>query len=582
MVVLTRDGDAALADWSDQAGLVGSFAASALLMTWLLTLRNAREQALRRASEAALAAEQARAVRAFQAAQEGHWEWNPLTGQSHLSPRMKELLGMDRDEARAARGGEVDLLALDSLHPDDRGPLQQAFVDHQQGRTPELDCSFRVRHADGRWHRVRARGHAWRDPAGEAVLFSGTASDITAEAQALAQQQQLEEQLQRARKLEALGTLAGGVAHDFNNILAAVIGYGELARASATDGSGQARQLDQVLRAGQRGKALVERILSFSRSAPRAHTRFRLQPVIDEVLQLLATSLPPQVRLEHHLQAPEAVIAGDATMVYEAAMNLCSNAMQALQGQPGGGCLRVELTLVQVDAPKALFEGRLAPGRHACLSVSDDGPGIAPEVKSRLFEPFFTTKGPQQGTGLGLSVVRGVMHDLGGAIELRSAPGRGTRFALYFPCVDAPPQGPQPADTATPLGQGQTVLVVDDEPALVELAEELLAGLGYEPVGFASSAQALAAVRADPRRFDLVLTDEVMPELTGTALAGALRELRPDLPILLASGYGGPQLDTRARAAGISVVVRKPLRRAELAQALSQALQAGARPPDYS
>ncbi len=363
------------------------------------------------------------------------------------------------------------------------------------------------------------------------------------------------------------------MAHDFNNILAAVIGYGELARDAAAPGSAQARQLDQVMQAGQRGKALVERILSFSRSAPRPHKVFRLQPVVDEVLQLLHAALPPGVLLAPQLDAPQATISGDATMVFEAAMNLCTNGIQAMQATGRGGSLGVALSVVETTAPLPLYERSLAPGRYARLAVSDSGPGIAPQVQARLFEPFFTTKGPQQGTGLGLAVVHGVVQDMDGAIDVQSAPDQGTRFVLYFPCVDAvPDDGAAPGTDAAPPGRGQTVLVVDDEPALAALTEELLAELGYESFGLTSSRQALAECQADPGRFDLVVTDEQMPDLTGTALAAALQALRPGLPIVLVSGYGGPQLDARAAAAGVSVVVRKPLVRAELAQAVARAL----------
>ena len=576
-VVVSRDADAALADWTEQAWLVGSFALSALAITLFLSLRNAREQALRRQAQAALATEQARAVRAFQAAQEGHWEWDVRTQENHLSPRMQELLGMAPDEILHGPDG---LLHLRHLHPDDVEPVRAVLRSHQQGQGGEtFDFTFRVRQSDGQWHHVRSRGHAWRDTDGTARLFSGTGTDVTAEVEARQCNQQLEAQLQRARKLEALGTLAGGVAHDFNNILAAVIGYGELARDAAPSGSSQARHLDHILQAGQRGKALVERILAFSRGAPRGRSALRLEPVVDEVLQLLAASLPVGVRLERRLRAPEVVISGDATMVYEAAMNLCTNALQAM---PQGGVLRVGLEEVRLVVPQVLFERTLAPGRYARLAVTDSGGGIAPEVMARLFEPFFTTRGPHLGTGLGLAVVHGVMVDLGGAIDVQSPPGQGACFTLYFPCVDAVPDvvpGAAGADAgadaqalALPTGQGQTVLVVDDEPGLVALAEELLAELGYEPVGFASSAQALEAFRHDPQRFDLLLTDEVMPGLSGTALAGAVHALRPDLPIVLASGYGGPQLPSRAGAAGVRVVLKKPLVRAELARALAQGL----------
>lgn len=385
------------------------------------------------------------------------------------------------------------------------------------------------------------------------------------------QREQLELRLQRSRKLESLGQLAGGVAHDFNNLLAAVIGFGEIARQAAAEGSPQARQLDQVLQAGQRGRQLVERILAFSRGQPRRQLAFLLQPVVDEVLEHLAASQRPAVQVRRALQAPEAVIKGDATAVYEAVMNLCTNALQAM---PDGGTLRVTLDASGVDLPLPLYDTTLEPGHYARLAVADSGAGMAPEVLARLFEPFFTTKAARGGTGLGLAVVHGVASDLRGAVDVRSAPGEGSCFTLYLPVVDEAPE-PAAADPGDlPLGRGQTVLVVDDEPALVELAEELLAKLGYEPLGTTSSVQALEEFRREPGRFDLLLTDEVMPELTGTALAHAVRELRPDLPVVLASGYGGDQLEARAREAGIRVVVAKPLTRAELARALDRAVRA--------
>ena len=387
------------------------------------------------------------------------------------------------------------------------------------------------------------------------------------------QREQLELRLQRSRKLEALGQLAGGVAHDFNNLLAAVIGFGEMARQAAPEGSAQARQLDQVLQAGQRGRQLVERILAFSRGQPRRQLAFLLQPVVNEVLEHLAASPRPAVQVQRALQAPEAVIKGDPTAVYEAVMNLCTNALQAM---PDGGTLRVTLDASGIELPLPLYDSTLEPGRYARLAVADSGAGMAPEVLARLFEPFFTTKAARGGTGLGLAVVHGVASDLRGAVDVRSAPGAGSCFTLYLPVVDeaTEPAAADPGDL--PLGRGQTVLVVDDEPALVELAEELLAKLGYEPLGTTSSVQALEEFRREPGRFDLLLTDEVMPELTGTALARAVRELRPDLPVVLASGYGGDQLEARAGEAGIRVVVAKPLTRAELARALDRAVRADA------
>ena len=290
MVVVTRDMQAVLADWTEQAWLIGSFAASALSVTLLLTLRSGREQAMRQASEAALAEEQERAVRAFHAAQEGHWEWNPVTGQSHMSPRMKELLGIDRD---APADGRPALLERGTLHPDDILPLRDAFLAHQEGRSPDFNFTFRVRHPDGRWHHVRTRGYAWRDADGHPSLFSGTASDVTAEVEGLEEKRRLEDDLQRARKLEALARWPGA-SPTISTTSSRHRRIREMARESPTAGSGQARHLDQVLQAGLRGKALVERILSFSRGAPDPIASFQLQPVVEEVLPLLVASLRPR------------------------------------------------------------------------------------------------------------------------------------------------------------------------------------------------------------------------------------------------------------------------------------------------
>ncbi len=567
LVVITRDEGLALADWRDQAWITGAFVLSALAVTLLLSVRNVREQALRQAADDALAAEQERAVRAFAAAQEGHWEWDAVARERHGSPRMRELLALPAEENDDNGHHPFETPAV---HPDDDATLRTRFAALLDGTEPLFDITFRVRRDGGLWRHVRARGQAWRDAQGRVQRASGTAIDISSEVEAQAQALQLENQLQRARKLEALGTLAGGEAHDFNNILAAVIGFSELARDAAAPASAQARQLDQVLQAGQRGKSLVERILAFSRNTPRPHTTFLLQPVIEEVLTLLTASLTKRVEVHAELLAPGIAVRGDATMVYEAATNLCTNAIQAMQ--PAGGTLHVRLRSVVLTEPLALFDRQIPAGRYASLEVQDDGPGIQPAVMSRLFEPFFTTKGEKSGTGLGLAVVHGVMADMRGAIHVTSVPGEGACFTLYFPESTEPLAPQEAADAPLPIGQGQTVLVVDDEAALVQLAEELLAELGYEPVGFSSSTEALEELRQDPHRFDLLLTDQIMPDLSGTALAVEVRKIRPDLPIVMASGYGGEQLQQRALDAGVALVVNKPLTRAQLAQALKQVL----------
>lgn len=391
-----------------------------------------------------------------------------------------------------------------------------------------------------------------------------------AERRRLAAQNALQSQLSRASKLEALGALAGGVAHDFNNVLAGIVGYGEMAHDEATPGSDQARHLDKVLQAAQRGKALIDGILTFSRGGARASTVFELEPVIEEVLSLLAASLRPGVVLERALEAPGARLRGDATQVFQAVMNLCTNAMQAM---PAGGMLSVQIARAHVDAPRVLSHTPLPAGDYLALSVCDQGSGIVAQVMDHLFEPFFTTRSAQAGTGLGLAVVFGVVAELGGGIDVQSTPGRGSRFALYLPeCTDEAAIEEKSA-TARPDGAGQRLLVVDDEPELVALAEELLRGLGYEPVGCCDASAALQSLVESPGQFAAVITDEMMTGLSGTQLTQALRVHAPNLPVILISGYGGALLAQRAAAAGVTKVLSKPLKRDELARALAEVLR---------
>jgi CheY-like chemotaxis protein/two-component sensor histidine kinase len=343
-----------------------------------------------------------------------------------------------------------------------------------------------------------------------------------------------------------------------------------MAREAAEPGSRQARQLDQVVQAGLRGRQQVARILAFSRGQARAQQPFALGTLVAEVLDHLDGARPAGVHVQRELQGPPVVVAGDPTALYEAVMNLCTNAIQAMGPT---GVLRVAVRVAQNEAPRTLYDQELPAGRHACITVTDNGPGMTPDVLARLFEPFFTTKG-RGGTGLGLAVVHGVVTDMGGAIDVRSAPGEGTVFALYLPLSTAAPVATPGLSQATlPSGEGQCVLVVDDEPTLVELGEELLASLGYEPVGTSDPQAALQAFTQDPGRFDLLLTDENMPGLSGTQLAQAVRAIRPDLPVLLVSGHGGPAFDARVQAAGIGQVLGKPLTRDELARALQRCLQ---------
>ena len=382
-------------------------------------------------------------------------------------------------------------------------------------------------------------------------------------------QEALQAQMLRASRLESLGILAGGVAHDFNNVLAGIVGYGELARETATVGSDQARHLDRVLRAALRGKTLIDRILTFSRGGARRSTVFEMEPVVEEVLALLAASLQPGIVLERCMEAPDARVRGDPTQAFEAVMNVCTNAMDAM---PSGGMLSIRLHRVGVDADRVLSHSRLAAGAYLALDVADQGAGIAPEVMNHLFEPFFTTRGGGGGTGLGLAVVHGVVAEFGGAIDVRSEAGQGARFTMYFPETREPVGRQAAAPVELRVGHGERILVVDDEPDLVGLAMEMLGGMGYVAQGYVDSRAALEALQADAGSFAAVVTDEAMPDLTGIQLTRAVHRAAPGLPVLLVSGYGGALIARRAAEAGVSRVLAKPLQRVELAEAMAAVL----------
>jgi CheY-like chemotaxis protein len=366
-----------------------------------------------------------------------------------------------------------------------------------------------------------------------------------------------------------MGTLAGGIAHDFNNILGAILGYGEMALRDAPKGSRLARDLDSIVVAGERGRALVDRVLAFSRSAVGERVPVHVEKVVREALDLISAKLPPNVTLHAKLHAGAAAMLGDATQVHQVLMNLATNAVQAM---PLGGTLRVSLDAVRIDAAPPPAIGSLAEADYLVLKVADTGTGIAPEIVDRIFDPFFTTKEVGTGTGLGLSLVHGIVAELGGAIDVASRPGAGSTFTVYLPRSGDALDSLQIDEPELPRGDGQRVLVVDDEEPLVRLTTRTLEELGYAPTGFTSSTAALAAFRADPQRFDALITDERMPGMSGSALIREVRGIRERIPVVLMSGFVGGAMAGRAREAGAEEVLKKPLSARELATSLARVL----------
>lgn len=566
-LAVTRNAETALKPWRDETISVALRTVVVVLLSALMLGALMRQIGRVANSQRALRESEERYSLAMAGANEGHWDWDAGSNQLYLSPRMRALDGERTESALIPAQEWVDSVRM---HSEDRAGFELALREHFEGRRPRFECEYRVLHPNGEWHWLLARGRCSFDPAGKPVRFVGSAIDITAQKQAQIDKERLESQLRQSQKMEAIGTLAGGIAHDFNNVLGAILGYGELAlQHEAAKDVTLKRYLDNVLHAAERAKLLVQRILGFSRSGLGDRVPVNVQSVVSETLELLAASLPVGIHIESELAAGTAAVLGDATYLHQVSMNLCTNAVQAMAG---GGVLNVRLQREALIAPKTLSRGSLAPGDYVQLSVADTGAGIPPEILERIFDPFFTTKSVGEGTGLGLSVVHGIITDLGGGIDVSSTIGKGTSVSIWLPVFGEVSSLATAHSEVLPQGHGETVMIVDDEQALMSLAEEIVAGLGYEPIGFASSKAALAAFRAAPERFDAVFTDESMPDLVGTDLARGIRDLRPSLPILLMSGHGDASLIARANAVGIDEVLHKPLHAHDIAQALGRLL----------
>jgi PAS domain S-box-containing protein len=378
-------------------------------------------------------------------------------------------------------------------------------------------------------------------------------------------------QFQQAQKMEAIGTLAGGIAHDFNNILGAVTGYSELALYKAKDGRPNRGDLEKVLKAARRATDLVQQILNFSRQAEQEIRAVYIVPIINEALKLLRASLPTTIEIQQEMDAPIGKINADSTQIHQIIMNLCTNAAHAMLDK--GGILRITLQEIDQCAVDASVFPELEPGRYQRLSVSDTGYGIEKNDMDRIFDPFFTTKEKGEGTGMGLAVVHGIIKSYGGAISVDSEPGKGSTFNIFLP-VDASVDSTTPIEVKeTPLPTGnEHILLVDDEDTLVDIGKQMIENLGYQVTAIQSSTAALEAFKAEPERFDLVITDQTMPKITGIQLAHEMLLVKPTLPIILCTGYSAQLSEEIIKKIGIKRMIMKPILVKEIAVAIRELL----------
>jgi C4-dicarboxylate-specific signal transduction histidine kinase/ActR/RegA family two-component response regulator len=396
---------------------------------------------------------------------------------------------------------------------------------------------------------------------GEMVYFASL-RDISERILAEKERKMLEQKLQQSQKMEAIGTLAGGIAHDFNNILSAVIGFSEVSLDLVEQGSQLHLNIKEVLNAGNRAKELVRQILSFSRQSEQEPSPIQVSHLAKEILKLLRASLPTTIEIRQCMNSEKLVLA-DATQIHQVLMNLCTNAGFAMKDS--GGILT--LTVADVDENETLpFEHSGDPTTsYQRISVSDTGRGIDTRYLDRIFDPFFTTKEKGEGTGMGLSVAHGIIQDHGGNITVENFPGQGVTFHVYLPVItEQMKNGPQKKDDLLPRGD-EHILFVDDEPPLTKIGKQMLERLGYTVIDVTDSSEALSMVKSDPDRFDLIITDLTMPSMTGTMLAKEVLRIRPDLPIIISTGYSGELTDEAMKSSGIRALLMKPLLKKEMA-----------------
>ena len=422
------------------------------------------------------------------------------------------------------------------------------------------------RRKDGSSYEIEVVMSPVRDASGQIINYAALSRDVTEEIR-------LESQLRQAQKLEAIGTLAGGIAHDFNNMLAIIMGNAELVLDDLEHMEGPRRNLEHILKAAKRGRDLVKQVLMFSRKTGHGQKHLALTPLLGETWKFLRSSLPTTIEMHADLRAGADSVLADPAEMQQILMNLATNSAYAMR--ESGGDLTMGLSTVFFGPADPLPVVDMLPGSYVVLTVSDTGVGMTDAVRRRIFEPFFTTRRAGEGTGMGLAVVYGIVKAHGGAINVESTPGEGTSFGVYLPLtvVSAPGEG---AGDAQPFRGGhERILFVDDEEMLASAGRMMLERLGYEVTAVTSSMEAWRLFLGDPKRFDLVITDQTMPGMTGAMLAEKILRVRKDMPIILYTGHSDTISPEKAQSLGIRAFSMKPVVRGELARTVRRVLDGG-------
>jgi len=492
------------------------------------------------------------------------WDWNLITDELDWNEEYYKVFGYS----------EIDTLPTieswsDFVHKDDvENTLDGLYKAINSGET-NWTAEYRFRKKDGSYAFTLDWGTVIHDEKGKPVRMIGAMLDITERKRAEDERKNLQEQLTQTQKMESIGTLAGGIAHDFNNILGGIIGYTELAQDDAVPGSSVQNYLVEVLKSATRAKDLVKQILTFSRKSQEERKPILLYPIVKEAEKLLRSAIPTTIEIRQSIDETTGTVNADPTQMHQIVMNLCTNAAHAMHET--GGVLEIALSSVLITKESMSNYHDLSPGPFLVLKISDTGSGIDPKIIHRIYEPFFTTKDKEKGTGMGLAVVHGIVKDHGGDIDIDSQLGKGTTFTILLPRVITEPDKEEGTQFKTPTGN-EHILFVDDEKTLLDVGEKMLLSLGYTVTSCDNSLEALEIFQQTPDKFDMVITDQTMPHMTGYSLAKRILEIKPTISVILCTGYSDTVTPEKVEAAGIKALVYKPISRKDIARTIREAL----------
>ena len=495
--------------------------------------------------------------------EEGYYEVDLAGNFTFFNDAMCKIRGISRDEL-------MGMSNRDYMTPETAKEVYKAYNKVYTTGEPAKNLEWLTIRPDGTERYVETSTSLIKDSGNVPTGFRGIVRDVTERIRSEEEKKKLEAQLQQAQKMEAIGTLAGGIAHDFNNILGAIIGYSDLALRDISEDDPNKYYLEQINQAGFRAKDLVKQILLFSRQQEHEKVPVKFGPLMKEAAKLLRASIPSTIEIHTSISAQSDLIQADPSQVHQILMNLCTNAAHAMRGE--SGVLSISLDETRLDSESRETLSDLRDGPFLILRVSDTGHGIPESVMDRIFDPFFTTKARGEGTGLGLSVVHGIVRDHGGTILVNSEMGKGTSFEVFFPLIEDAGKKSELEALAPIPGGKERVFFIDDEPALVELGKKMLEPLGYTIHTETGSIDALETFRSQPDRFDIIITDLTMPGMTGLELAREIMKIKPDTPVILCTGFSDQVTAETADKIGIKKVLLKPFIAREMTEAIRRVL----------